>query len=449
VLISPPFDYLRFSVPALLVLLFLAVGAAVTPAQAAARAPITDIDRIVAVVNDDVITATELKERLTQTEQQLATQQIKPPPEDVLKRQVLERMIVEDIQLQLAAHTGIRVTDQDVERAIQTIAERNKMSVSDLYDTVRRQGFDRSAYHDQIRKQVTIQKLIDREITSRISVSESEVQNYLENAAARAHRDSEYNVSHIYIPVPESATTEQIAASKRRAQEVERLLRGGEDFARAAVTYSQGPDALTGGALGWKSAAQLPELFVNALEKLEPGDITAVLRGPNGFHILRLNARRNATVTEESVQQTHVRHILLRPSEIQSLSEVRGRLLDIRRRLEAGADFAELAKTYSEDAVSAANGGDLGWVSPNQLVPAFEHAMDALQPGEISQPVQTPFGLHLIQVLGRRQQTVTGQRDLAAARRQILARKADDRYEQWVRQLRDEAYVEYLLDDVN
>lgn len=432
------------------VFLTLVLSAAVlaqAEAATAPRAPIVDIDRVVAVVNNDVITATELEGRVHQTKQQLATRQINPPPQDVLRRQVLERMITEDIQLQLAARNGIRVSDQDVERAIQTIADRNKMSVSELYDTVRRQGFDRSAYHDQIRRQITIQQLVDREINTRVSVSESEVKNYLQNARTRARDDVEYNVSHIYIPVPESASAQQIAVSRQRADEVERLLRGGEDFARAAVTYSQGPDALTGGALGWKRAAQLPELFIAALEKIEPGNISGVLRGPNGFHILRLNDRRSASVPDASVQQTHVRHILLRPSEIQSLADARARLLELKNRIENGEDFAALARANSEDAVSAANGGDLNWVSPNQLVPEFEKAMDRLKVGEISDPVQTPFGLHLIQVLERRQQTVTGERELAAARQQIHARKADDRYEQWVRQLRDEAYVEYLLDD--
>lgn len=416
---------------------------------AVARAPIVDIDRIVAVVNNDVITATELEERLTQTKQQLATQQIASPPEDVLRRQLLERMIVEDIQLQLAAQTGIRVSDLDVERAIESIADRNKMSVRELYDTVQRQGFDSSAYRNQIRKQITIQQLVDREITSHITVSDSEVNNYLESAQAHSRDTTEYNVSHIYVSVPESATTEQITAAKQRAEDIVGRLRGGEDFARAAVTYSQGPNALTGGALGWKSAAQLPELFVNALAKLEPGGITDVLRGPNGFHILRLNDRRTATSTEAPIPETHVRHILMKPNAIESVADVRQRLLQLRQRLEAGEDFATLARSYSEDAVSAANGGDLNWVGPNQLVPEFEHAMDRLKIGEISEPVQTPFGLHLIQVLGRRQAPATGERAREMARQQIRARKGDDRYEQWVRQLRDEAYVEYLLDDVN
>jgi peptidyl-prolyl cis-trans isomerase SurA len=351
--------------------------------------------------------------------------------------------------LQLAAQTGIRVTDADVERAIEAIAARNKMSASALFDTVREQGFDRSAYRDQIRKQITIQQLIDREITSRIVVSEGEVKNYLENSRAARNDTTEYDVSHIYISLPESATTEQVALAKQRAEEVRQRILGGEDFARAAVTYSQGPNALTGGALGWKSAAQLPQLFVTTLAKLEPGNISEVLRGPNGYHILRLNGRRSSAASEAPIQQTHVRHILLRPSEIQSVSETTERLMELRRRIEAGEDFATLAKTYSEDAISAANGGDLGWVSPSQLVPEFEKAMDRLDVNKVSEPVQTSFGLHIIQVLARREQTATGEREQATARQQIHARKADDRYEQWVRQLRDEAYVEYLLDDVN
>lgn len=411
--------------------------------------PITDIDRIVAVVNNDVITQSELQKRLTETKQQLSAQKIQPPPEDVLRRQLLERMVVENIQLQLASQTGIRVTDADVERAIESIATRNKISTNVLFDKAREQGFDRDAYRDQIRNQVTIQQLVDREITSRIVVSEGEVKNYLETSHATRQDSTEYDISHIYIAVPESATTEQVTSAKQRAEEVRQRVLEGEDFARAAVTYSQGPNALSGGALGWKNAAQLPELFVSALTKLEPGATSNVLRGPNGFHILRLNGRRDASAAAATIRQTHVRHILMRPSEIQSVRQITERLLELRRRIEAGEDFATLAKTFSEDTVSARDGGDLGWVGPNQLVPAFEKVMDRLDIDKISEPVQTPFGLHLIQVLARREQAAAGEREEATARRQILARKADDRYEQWVRQLRDEAYVEYLSSDLN
>lgn len=427
----------------------LLAGLTIGPASAVPAPPtqVTDIDRIIAVVNNDVITANELDSRMAETKQQLATQQIKLPPDDVLRRQLLERLVIEQIQVQLATQTGIRVTQLDVEQAIRTIANRNNMSVDALYDTVQRQGFDRASYHEQIRNQMAIQQLVEREVTSQVSVSESEVSNFLENRQTLAQGDSEYNLSHIYIPIPESPTPEQINTAKTRADEVQRKVKSGEDFARAAVTYSQGPDALKGGAIGWKSAGQLPEIFVATLAKLRPGDVSEVLRGPNGFHILLLNDRRGGATTEEAVQETRVRHILLRPSEIQSLDDARNTLVQLRRRVTDGEDFAVVARAASEDTVSAANGGDLGWVRPKQLVLAFEQAMNALEPGQLSEPIRTPFGVHLIQVLERRQLTVAGERARLTARNQIHARKADDRYEQWMRQLRDEAYVEYLLEE--
>lgn len=415
--------------------------AAVAPTSA-----VRDLDRIVAIVNNDVITETELADRLDETRKQLASERIKTPPEDVLKRQLLERMIVERVQLQLAAQLGVRVSDADVDQAIQSVARRNNMTVDALLKALAQDGLDPAAYRARIREQVTIQQLLEREIASRVTVTESEIASFLEQSRARGGGDYEFNLSHIFVPIPEAATSEQIQAAKARADKAHAEVRGGEDFARAAVTYSQSPDALKGGALDWKKPGQLPELFVGALRNLQPGDISPVLRGPNGFHILKLNDRRGGDVAQ-TVTQTHVRHILLRPSEIQSLDEARAALLALRKRIEAGEDFAAIARASSEDSASASQGGDLGWVEPKSLVPEFEKAMNALKPQELSEPVRTPFGLHLIQVLERREQTVAGERARNAARSQIHARKADDRYEQWLRQLRDEAYVEYLLDD--
>lgn len=434
---------MRHFIASLLVTLLVAGSApAATP-----RERVTDVDRVIAVVNNDVITANELARRMAETKEQLTAQQIKLPPDEVLRRQLLERMVTEQIQLQLAAQTGIRVSDQDVEQAIKTIASRNNLSTDALYETVRRQGFDRNAYREQIRHQMTIQQLVEREVTSQVTVSDSEVNNYIENSRLSGSGGSQFNISHIYIPLPETASPDQVRAAKTRAETLQQQLKAGEDFARAAVTHSQGAEALKGGTLGWRSAAQLPELFVSALEKMQPGSISDVLRGPNGFHILRLNERRGGAADQEAVQETHVRHILLRPSEIQSLADARNKLLQLRERIATGEDFATLARTHSEDTVSAANGGDLGWVRPKQLVPPFERAMDALSPGELSEPVQSAFGLHLIQVIERRKRTVAGESARTEARNQIHARKAEDRYEQWIRQLRDEAYVEYLLDD--
>lgn len=418
------------------------------PAAAAALPATTDVDRIVVIVNDDVITASELASRLSETKQQLALEKIKVPPDDILRKQLLDRMVLERLELQLATQTGIHVTDADVDRAFETLAQRNKLSVEDFRKAMTSNGMDVKAFRDQLRDQITIQQLLEREISNRITVTDGEINNFLENRENHADMDVSYNLSHILIGIPESASPEAIQAAKKRAEDIYQQLKQGADFGQTAVSYSQGSDALKGGNLGWKKAGELPELFLGALKTMSPGDISEVLRGPNGFHILKLVDKRGDTQAA-AVTQTHVRHILLRPSEILSVTEARQQLLNLRERIQHGEDFAALARAHSEDPGSAANGGDLGWVNPGQMVPEFEKAMNALQPNELSEPVRTPFGLHLIQVLGRRTHDVTKERMLDAARQQIHARKADERYEQWSRQLRDEAFVEYINDDVN
>jgi len=414
----------------------------------AAPSPTTDIDRIVVIVNNDVITQSELADRLTQTKKQLALEKIKIPPDDILRKQLLDRMVLERLELQLAAQTGIHVGDADVDRAFETLAQRNKLSVGDFRKAMTSNGMDVDAFRDQLRDQITIQQLLEREINNRVTVTDSEVNNFLENRQNLADMGVSFNLSHILIGIPESASPEAIQAARKRAMDIYRQLKQGADFGQTAVSYSQGSDALKGGSLGWKKAGELPELFLNALKNMSPGGISEVLRGPNGFHILKLNDERGDTQAA-SVTQTHVRHILLRPSEILSAAEARQQLLNLRERIQNGEDFAALARAHSEDPTSAANGGDLGWVNPGQMVPEFEKAMNALKPNQLSEPVRTPFGLHLIQVLGRRTHDVTKERMLDSARQQIHARKADERYEQWSRQLRDEAFVEYINDDVN
>jgi len=430
------------------ILLGLIVSLLPLPAAAAALPATTDVDRIVVIVNDDVITASELASRLSETKQQLALEKIKVPPDDILRKQLLDRMVLERLELQLATQTGIHVTDADVDRAFETLAQRNKLSVEDFRKAMTSNGMDVKAFRDQLRDQITIQQLLEREISNRITVTDGEINNFLENRENHADMDVSYNLSHILIGIPESASPEAIQAAKKRAEDIYQQLKQGADFGQTAVSYSQGSDALKGGNLGWKKAGELPELFLGALKTMSPGDISEVLRGPNGFHILKLVDKRGDTQAA-AVTQTHVRHILLRPSEILSVTEARQQLLNLRERIQHGEDFAALARAHSEDPGSAANGGDLGWVNPGQMVPEFEKAMNALQPNQLSEPVRTPFGLHLIQVLGRRTHDVTKERMLDAARQQIHARKADERYEQWSRQLRDEAFVEYINDDVN
>jgi peptidyl-prolyl cis-trans isomerase SurA len=405
-----------------------------------------DVDRILAIVNDDIITDTELDARLAQTKRQLAVEKIKLPTDSVLRRQLLERMVVERLQLQLAERAGIRASDADVERAIEGVARQNKMELAEFRKTLVREGLDPQIHAAEVRTQIILRQLAEREVNNRITVNESEIENFLETNPRGA--DTEYNLSHIFLPLPESASSEAIQATRKRADEILARLKDGANFEQLAVSHSQGEGAMSGGAIGWRKAGQLPELFVTTLRELSTGSVSSVLRGPNGFHILKLNNRRGESAAT-NVTQTRVRHILLRRSEIQSLDEARAKLLSLRERIVQGDDFVALARAHSEDTGSAAGGGELGWTSPGQLVPEFEQAMNALKPGEISQPVRSSFGLHLIQVLERRTQDLSDERLRGLARQQIHTRKASERYEQWLRQLRDEAYVEYLSDDVN
>lgn len=402
------------------------------------------IDRIVAVVNDEVITESELNARLDEVSKRIATQKISAPPGNILKKQVLERTILEHLQSQMAQQMGIEAGSDKVDAALQNIAEQNHMSLPDLYKTLAHDGVSQEAFREQIRTQILIQQLVEREIGNRITVSDAEVENFLANSE-NLDGGTEYELSHILISLPESATPEIIQQTRQRAEDVLKTLRQGGAFDQAAIANSQGENALEGGKLGWKKIGQLPTLFVNALKTMQPGDVSDLLRSPGGFHILKLQDKRGGKKTL-TITQTHARHILLRTNAIVTAQEAWQRLNKLRLRIQNGDDFAVLAKSNSEDPGSASNGGDLGWVNPGQTVPEFEKAMNTLKPNEISGPIQTPFGLHLIQVLERRQRDVTNEHDQSDARQQIHARKTDERYAQWVRQLRDEAYIEYRID---
>jgi peptidyl-prolyl cis-trans isomerase SurA len=423
----------------LLVLYLLPVVAA---AQASAPSPTTPLDHIVVVINDDVITDSELGARITEVKRQLVEQKIPAPSEAVLRKQVLERMVLERIQLQRANQLGIKPTDREVDKAIKGVAERNHLTTDELFRALRQLGVEPEAYRSEVRDQVTIEKLLEREINSKVTVTDEEVGEFLSSRQKQARVDDAFNVSHIQIGVPESANPEQVEEARRKVEEIRNSLLAGANFEEAALVYSQGQNALQGGALGWKKAGQLPSLFLDALEKMQPGEISEIIRSPVGFHILKLNDRQSGK-SAQSVKQTHVRQIVMRPSEVQSVADIKTKLAALRERIVLGDDFAELARAYSEDAASAVHGGDIGWVSPGQTVPEFEKEMDELKDGEISPPVESSFGVHLIQVLGRRVEDVSKERDRDTARQQIHVRKADEQFEQWLRRLRDEAYVEY------
>lgn len=416
------------------------------PASAAERPRnVQVIDRIIVVVNDEIITRHELNERARVAMAQLRQQGAPPPPQAVLERQILERMITDRVQLQFAKETGLRIDDTELDRAISRIAEENKLSLQQLRAALERDGVPFTRFREDIRGEITIARLREREVENRITVTEGEIDNFIRTQQASAARGDEFNLSHILVTVPENASPEVIQSRRERAEQALAQIKQGSDFRQVAATFSDAPDALKGGALGWRDPSRLPGLFLEAIQGLKPGEVSGILRSPNGFHLLRLNERRGSTVPV-SVRQTHVRHILIKTNELVSEADARRRLLTLKERLDNNADFAELARLHSEDA-SGARGGDLGWVSPRDTVPEFERAMDRLKPGDVSEPVRSQFGWHLIQVLERRNQDVSGERQRLEARRALRARKSDEAYQEWLRQLRDKAYIQYRLDE--
>ncbi len=406
---------------------------------------IVPVDRIVAVVNDDVITDNELKDRVNLVVRQLQRQGGELPPADALTRQILERMINDLLQVQLAKDTGIKIDDITLDRTIERIAQENNLSVPDFRKALEKDGINYARFRDDIRNEVTIARLRERDVDNSVVVTDAEVETELAREAKAANSDSEFNLAHILVTVPPQATPEQIETRRRRALQALSELRRGANFAQIAAQYSDAPDALQGGTLGWRAAERLPTLFIDVLERMKPGDISDILKSPNGFHIVKLIDKRGKAA-DAGIQQTHVRHILLRAREGMSDAEARERLQQMRQKIVAGADFAELARANSEDG-SAAKGGDLGWVAPGDTVPEFERVMNSLKAGEISQPFQTQFGWHLVQVLDRRSEEVSPERKKAQARAAIKARKADEAYQDWLRQQRDRAYVENRYDE--
>ena len=421
----------------------LAAATIAMPVHAAPRA--VEVDRIVAVVNSEVITSLQLRARIEQAKRQLTRQGVELPPDNVLERQLLERLIVERAQVQLAQETSLRVDDATLERAIERIAGNNKLSVEQLRTTLEKDGVAWNRFRDEIRTEILLTRLREREVDSRVVVTDAEIDNFIANNPD-AFSGQEFSVAHILLRTPEGATPQQIEAVARRAEQVMTRLRSGEDFARVAAEVSDAPDGLSGGALGWRPLDRLPGLFADAVRRMQPGETSPILRSAAGLHIVRLVERRGGgDAAVQQLEQTRARHILIKTSEVLSDTDAETRLLAIRERVVNGADFGDLAKASSAD-LSAAKGGDLGWLNPGDTVPEFERAMNALQAGEVSPPVRSPFGWHLIQVLERRVQDVTDERKRSAARQALRERKAEQAYEDWVRQLRDSTYVDYRLE---
>jgi peptidyl-prolyl cis-trans isomerase SurA len=421
---------------------------AATPRTPAAGS--RSLDRVVAVVNDEVITQVELNGKYTIAEQQLRRQKIAAPPRAALEKQVLERMILDRAQLQLARESGVRVDDVTVNAALGRMAEQNNMNVQQLRTRVEADGIVFSRFREDLRDDITLSRLREREVESRIQIGEGEVDNYLAEQAGVETDSVEYNVAQILLRVPEGAAADRIEAVRRQAEDIVQQLRGGADFARAAATYSNASDALQGGELGWRTAERLPTLFLEAVRNLKAGELAPVVRSPVGFHILRLSDRRDAAQAKLAagpIEQYHVRHILLRVNDLTPEPEVKRRLADLRERVVAGKqDFGALARLHSADP-SSTRGGDLGWIYAGDTVPEFERAMKVLPLNEVSEPVQSPFGWHLIQVLEKRTEAASGERARLSAKMALRDRKAEEALQDWLRQLRDRTYVEYRLED--
>ena len=403
------------------------------------------LDRIVAVVNSEVVTRLDLDEQVKIALQQLRRQGTPLPARDVLERQLLERLVTSKVLAQSAKETGLRVDDTQLQRSIERIAQENKLSAEAFRKMLEADGIVFDRFREELRNEILIARLKEREVDSKILITEAEIDNYLKNQASQGGKDEEYSLSHILILVPEQASPEQIQAKRTVAEKALEQLKGGADFRQVSAGVSDAQGALDGGPLGWRTASRLPQIFVDSVKNLKVGEFSPVLRSANGFHIIKLLDKRG-NESPVIIQQTHARHILIRLNEVVSENEAKQRLTNLKERIENGTGFAELARLQSEDA-SASRGGDLGWLSPGDTVPEFERAMNALEPGQVSDPVQSPFGWHLIQVIERRSEDMSKERQRVLARQAIRARKSDEAYQEWVRQQRDRAYVELRLEE--
>ena len=402
------------------------------------------IDAVVAVVNDDVVTRRELDDRLRVVITQLQKQGTPLPAPEILEKQILERMITDMLQAQFAKENGIRVDDAQLDLAITRIAQQNNFpDLAEFRTKLESEGVDFKKFREEIRSEIISTRLREREVEGKLVISDSEVDSYLANKAKIGNEEKDFHIAHILVVVPEQASADKIQASRERAEQAWSQLQGGADFAQVAAGYSDANDALKGGDLGWRPSDRIPPFFANELQKLQPGQTTAVLRSPNGFHIIKLVEKRSGSAPVV-ITQIHARHILIKTSEIVPEAEARKRITEIKQRIEGGADFAEQAKRYSQDG-SAQQGGDLDWISPGQTVPEFEDALNKLQPGTMD-TVQTQFGWHLVQVLERRNADVSEQQKRQQARMAIGTFKSDELYQDWLRQLRDRAFVEYRLE---
>ncbi|MCL2875601.1 MAG: peptidylprolyl isomerase [Betaproteobacteria bacterium] len=428
---------------------FKAFFSVVLACSAMAQAAVTEVDRIVAIVNSESITSSQLRDRVARVRQNLQKQGKgeQMPPMEMLERQILEQLVMERVQLQLARNASILVNDDVLDRAVNLIASNNRFTLDQLRDAVKSDGITWDRFREEVRTEVTLNRLREIEVDNKVAVSDAEVANFIRNHP-EALSGTEYRVAHILLRIPENLDEQKMKVLQTRADKVLSRLRAGENFAKIAADSSDAPDNVRGGELGWLDRERLPGFYADVVANLKPGETSPPLQSSAGLHVIKLLEKRENNVAAQTVEQTHARHILLKTSELLSDIEAQARLNALRERIINGADFAELAKASSAD-LSAARGGDLGWLNPGDTVPEFEKPMNELAPNQVSVPIRSPFGWHLIQVLERRKQNMGEEFRRNMARSILRNRKAEEAYEDWLRQLRDEAYIEYKLEEAN
>ena len=402
------------------------------------------LDRIAAVVNDGVVLASQLDAQTDEIIQRLRQQKTELPPRNVLRKQILERLIIEEVQMQRASRLGIEVSEEMLNGALEDVGKRNNIPFPDLPRALAQQGIDYRDYRDEIRKQMTLQMLRQRDVIARVNISPRELDQFMARQQNAPDQNSEYNISHILISVPVTASPEQVEAREQRAKEVYDKAKAGDDFAQLAVTYSESSTNIEGGSLGWRRGPQLPSIIADKIQQMKAGEVSEPIRTPSGFHLFRLNEVRGGQ-QQAVIAQVHARHILLKTSDLEDDQTVQTKLASIRERVLNGEDFGAIAAVTSQDPGSAADGGDLGWSGPGSFVPEFEKQINALKENEISAPFHTQYGWHIVQLLGRRDHDATEDVKRQHAYAELRDAKAEEDTELWLRRLRDEAFVEYRM----
>jgi peptidyl-prolyl cis-trans isomerase SurA len=400
------------------------------------------LDRVIAIVNDGIVLQSQLDNQTTMIVERLQDQGTNLPPADVLRQQVLERLVLQEIQMQRAGRLGVQVPDEMLNEALRDVAKRNSIPFEQMPSALAAQGIDYATYREEMRREITMSMLRQRDVIPRIYVSPRELDQALERQAGQADQNAEFDVSHILLPLPESATTDQMNSVEEQARDIAARAKAGEDFGQLALANSQAQSALERGKLGWRKMGQLPQFIAELVGNMKPGDVSDPVRTPTGFHIVRLDEMRGSQTGPMLVEQVHARHILMRPTEVQDDATTRQRLAALRERVLAGEDFGALASVVSEDPGSGSRGGDLGWNSPGAFDPEFEAQLAALEPDQVSEPFRTQFGWHVVQLLGKRTHDQSDEVRRQAALTALRESKLDEETELWLRRLRDEAYVE-------